>query len=134
MKFPSLLITLCAGLTAAAMPLAAQAEATNPAILGEYLAGSYANYLEDKTARSEYYSRAFYHADDDVRLGRLAMVSAIETGDMELALVLARKVLKTNKKESMARALLGVEAYKAGRNSRAEKYFDGQSLDITMSL
>ena len=134
MKFPSLLIALCAGLTAAAMPLAAQAEATNPAILGEYLAGSYANYLEDKTARSEYYSRAFYHADDDVRLGRLAMVSAIETGDMELALVLARKVLKTNKKESMARALLGVEAFKAGRNSRAEKYFDGQSLDITMSL
>jgi len=134
MKFPSLLMTLFAGLAVAAMPLTAQAEATNPAILGEYLAGSYANYLEDKSARSEYYSRAFYHADDDVRLGRLAMVSAIEANDIELALVLARKIIKTNKKESMARALLGVEAFNEGRSSRAEKYFDGQSVDITMSL
>jgi len=134
MKLPSLLCMLFTGFAATALPLAAQAEATNPAILGEYLAGSYANYLEDKDARSDYYSRAFYHADEDVRLGRLAMVSAIETGDMELAVILARKVLKTHKRESMARALLGVEAFKAGRRSRAAKYFDGQSVDITMSL
>jgi len=138
MKLSSLIPSFLAGVAVLAMPIAApisaHAEATNPAILGEYLAGSYANYLEDKNARSNYYSRAFYHADDDVRLGRLAMVSAIETGDMDLALVLAKKTLKSHKKESMARALLGVEAFKAGRHSRAAKYFDERSSDITMSL
>lgn len=139
MKFPSLISSFLIGAAMmAALPMSGPAQAhevsTNPAILGEYLAGSYANYLEDKDARANYYSRAFYHADDDVKLGRLAMVSAIEVGDMELALVLAKKTLQSHKKESMARALLGVQAFKAGRYSRAAKHFDEPSSDITMSL
>jgi len=133
MKRPSLLFALTVSFAAATLPMQTQAAETNPAILGEYLAGSYANYLEDKNARSDYFSRAFSRADKDIRLGRLAMVSAIETGDMELAVSLAKTVIKTNKKESMARALLGVEAFNDGRSSRAAKYFDGQSVDITMS-
>jgi len=134
MKRPSLLFMLSMGVVLSVMPVQIAAADTNPAILGEYLAGSYANYLEDKSARSEYYSRAFYHADKDIRLGRLAMVSAIETGDMDLAVSLAKKVIKTNKRESMARALLGVDAFNSGRKSRAAKYFEGQSTDVTMSL
>ncbi len=133
MKLSSLLLALSLGFAVSALPLQAQSEETNPAILGEYLAGSYANYLEDKAARSEYYSRAFYRADKDIRLGRLAMVSAIETGDMELAVSLAKKVIKANKTESMARAILGVEAFNAGRSSRASKYFDARSVDVTMA-
>lgn len=138
MKLRSLILKLLTSIAVLALPVSGPASAhevsTNPAILGEYLAGSYANYLEDKDARSNYYSRAFYHADDDIKLGRLAMVSAIEVGDMDLALVLAKKTLQTHKKESMARALLGVQAFKAGRYSRAAKYFNEQSSDITMSL
>ena len=134
MKLPSLLFSLFLGLSVSAMPLQASADNTNPVILGEYLAGSYANYLEDKSARSDYYSRAFYHADKDIRLGRLAMVSAIETGDMKLAVSLANKVIKTDKQESLARAILGVQAFNSGKNSRASKYFSPLSADVTMTL
>ncbi|MEP1229345.1 MAG: hypothetical protein ABJG88_01575, partial [Litorimonas sp.] len=134
MKLSSLLCALSVGFVVSVMPLQAFPKETNSAILGEYLAGSYANYLEDKSTRSEYYSRAFYHADKDVRLGRLAMVSAIETGDMKLAASLANKVIKANKQESLARAILGVEAFNSGRASRASKYLDGNSADVTMTL
>ena len=38
-------------------------------LFGEYLAGSYANYIEKSDARSKYYSAAFSRADDDISLG-----------------------------------------------------------------
>jgi len=60
------------------------------------------------------------------------MVSAIEMGDMEAAVDLAEKVRKVNASEPMARAILGVDAFRRGRDSRALKYFSGRSSDITM--
>lgn len=134
MKLSSMIATLLVSAAIGLVPANAQAKKTDPAIAGEYLVGSYAYYLEDKVTRSEYFSRAFNRAPDDVRLGRLAMVSAIETGDMERAVDLAKVVIKTNKTESMARALLGVDAFRRGRESRAAGYFEPQSLDITMSI
>ena len=62
-------------------------------LFGEYLAGSYANYLEDSGARSEYYSRAFARAEDDIPLGRRAMSSALTAGDITLARTLATEIL-----------------------------------------
>ena len=118
----------------ALLPVQTMAKPSNPDVFRDYLIGSYANYLDDKAVRSQYYSRAFSSLDTDVRLGRLAMVAAIEAGDMKQAIALAKRVTKTHKKESLARALLGVEAFKAGRNSKAAKYFDATSVDVTMAL
>ena len=82
MKF-RFLITACAAviLTACQTAGTASYQGDEPSsegkLFGEYLAGSYANYLEDSDARSSYYSRAFARAEDDIPLGRRAMSSAL---------------------------------------------------------
>jgi len=78
-------------------------------LFGEYLAGSYANYLEDSGARSEYYSRAFARAEDDIPLGK-------------------------DKKESMALTLLGEKAFKQGRLKQAQALFNPDTSDLTMAI
>lgn len=99
-----------------------------------YLAGSYAQQIQDRAAKQKYFTRAFLNQPEDIRIGRRAMVSAIEMGDMSAAVDLAEKVRKTNKSESMARAILGVDAFRRGRDSRALKYFSGRSNDVTMTI
>lgn len=103
-------------------------------LYGNYLAGSYAQEIEDRAAQQKYFTNAFEQQPEDIRIGRRAIVSAIETGDMAAAVKLSEKIRKTNKSESMARAVLGVDAYRRGRESRALKYFSGKSEDITMTL
>lgn len=103
-------------------------------LFGDYLSASYANEIDDMAARQKYYTRAFSAAPDDIRLGRRAVVSAIETGDMDAALSMARDLYKQDKTESMARAVLGVDAFRKNRNKRALKYFSGPSDDLTMTL
>ncbi len=103
-------------------------------LFGEYLAGSYANYLDKSKVRSDYYSRAFKRASDDVDLGRRAMSSAITAGQLDLAQSLARQVQSLDKDEPMARALLGIRAFKDKRYGQAETYFAADTNDITMGL
>jgi len=103
-------------------------------LFGDYLAGSYANYLEDSKARSAYYSRAFAVADDDIALGRRAMTSALTAGDMDLARALAMEIHGKDKKEPMALALLGAKAFSQGRNKQAQELFNPDTGDLTMGI
>ena len=103
-------------------------------LFGEYLAGSYANYLDKSEVQSDYYSRAFKRASNDVELGRRAMSSAITAGQLSHAQSLARDVHSLDKEEPMARALLGIKAFKDKRYSQAETYFNADTNDITMGL
>lgn len=103
-------------------------------LFGEYLAGSYANYLEDSDARSNYYSRAFARAENDIALGRRAMTSALTAGDINLARTLAIEINQKDKKEQMALMLLGEKAFKQGRHKQAQDFFDPATSDLTMSI
>lgn len=103
-------------------------------LFGEYLAGSYAHYLEDSTARSDYYSRAFARAESDISLGRRAMSSAITAGDMDLARTLAIEINQKDSKEPMALMLLGEKAFKQGRLKQAQDYFNPGTADLTMGI
>ena len=103
-------------------------------LFGEYLAGSYANYLEDSDARSSYYSRAFARAEDDIALGRRAMTSALTAGDINLARTLAIEINQKDKKEPMALMLLGAKAFKQGRNKQAQDFFNPATGDLTMGI
>jgi len=103
-------------------------------LYADYLAGSYAQQIEDRAAKQKYFTRAFLNQPEDIRIGRGAMVSAIEAGDMKAAVDLAEKVRKTNKSEPMARAILGIDAFRRGRDSRAVKYFSERSSDVTMTI
>jgi len=101
------------------------------ALYADYLAGSYAHQIEDRTARLKYFTEAFYSSPSDVKIGHRALISAIELGDWATAVELSQKILKANKTEPMARAVLGVDAFRRGRESRALKYLSGKTNDKT---
>ena len=103
-------------------------------LFGEYLAGSYANYLEDSDARSDYYSRAFARAENDIALGRRAMTSALTAGDINLARTLAIEINQKDNKEPMALMLLGEKAFKQGRHNQAQALFSPDTADLTMGI
>jgi len=103
-------------------------------LFGEYLAGSYANYLEDSNARSNYYSRAFARAENDIALGRRAMTSALTAGNIDLARTLAIEVNQKDGKEQLALTLLGAKAFKQERHKQAQDYFNPATGDLTMGI
>jgi len=103
-------------------------------LFGDYLAGSYANYIERSDARSEYYSRAFARADDNISLGRRALNSALNAGNIDLAQETAANILKKDDDESMALAILGVEAFEKGRQTQAQKLLTLDTNDLTMGI
>jgi len=100
-------------------------------LYGDFLVGSYAHHIQDRTARQSYFAKAFETKPSDVRLGRRAMTSAIEVGDMAAAVKLAEKVRKVNKAEPLARAVLGVDAFRRGRKKTALKFLAHDSNDNT---
>ncbi|MFB9373026.1 tetratricopeptide repeat protein [Algimonas porphyrae] len=101
-------------------------------ILGDYLAGSYARYLNDPKAQSRFYQDAFVLAPDDIRIGRLALYSALFAGDQALARETAARILETDPDESMARAIMSVDAFARGRTARVRKFATKPTADFTM--
>lgn len=134
------LVTACAAVILTACQTAGTASYTGDEpsaegkLFGEYLAGSYANYLEDSEARSNYYSRAFARADNDISLGRRAMSSALTAGNMALARTLAIELHQKEPKEAMALMLLGEKAFKQGRHKQAQELFNPDTSDLAMGI
>ncbi len=116
------------GSACATTGLSAQDEATPGARLyGDYLAASYASYLNDAGARSTYYSRAFARTPQDLKLGRLAMTSAVSAGDMLLARTLAIEVNVLDAGDELSRAILGAYELSRGAYGKAEKLLNIES-------
>ena len=84
-------------------------------LYGNYLAGSYANFIDDSQARSLYFTRAFYAAPEDMKFGRLALLSTFNAGDFKQSVKIATKVYSQHKNESMARAILALDAFSKGK-------------------
>jgi len=103
-------------------------------LFGNYLAGTYANYLDDADARSHYYGEAFAQLPHDVRLGRRAVTSAVTAGDIEKAVSLANTLLASGETESMAYAVLGAQALRNAQYDKAIVYFDKETSDLTVSI
>lgn len=103
-------------------------------IMGDYLAGSYARYLNDPAAQSYFFSDAYDMAPDDVRLGRLALYSALFANDRDLARKTAERLYRHDRTESMARTVLSIDAFSRGRSSRVRKFATEPTADITMGL
>jgi len=104
------------------------------ALLGDYLSGSYATLLRDSKARAENFKQAFEASPQDTRLGRRAVTAALTNGDFSEARELSRRVYKVDNKESMAQAILAIDAFERGRNSTVSKYLNSNSVDITMAI
>ena len=86
---------------------------------GDYLAASYASYLNDADARSNYYSRAFARQPNDLVLGRKSMAAALNSGDTALARTLAIEVSNLDSEDGLSRAILGSHALSKGQYSKA---------------
>jgi len=103
-------------------------------LFGDYLAGSYANYLEDAEARSDYYASAYNRAQDNVELGRRAATSALTAGNVDLARTIAIEIQQKNPSEPMSRALLGGREFSKGLYAPAKKYLEKPTEDIGMQI
>lgn len=127
-------LLVCTG-SALAKPVPSVLEVPEDAgLLGDYLAGTYANFLDDAEARSKYFTKAFEASSDNVNLGRRAITSALTAGDFELAKTHAKQVYKIDNTEAMAQTILAIDAFERGRHSSAKKYLNSNSPDITMGL
>lgn len=85
---------------------------------GDYLAASYASYLNDAEARSNYYSRAFARQPNDLVLGRKAMAAALNSGNYPLARTLAIEVSHLNEDDGLSRTILGSHALANGHYAK----------------
>ena len=133
MKLRALLLATVLALAPSAGVLANSAVDSDRArLLGDYLAGSYARYLKDSQAQSRFFQDAYALAPDDIRLGRLALYSALFSDDRKLAVKTAERILRQDKTESMSRAVMSVDAFSRGRSSRVKKYASDTTRDITM--
>lgn len=103
-------------------------------LFGNYLAGTYANYLNDAPARSKYFTAAFAQESDDISLARRAVVSALSAGDFSKAETLAGEVHASGLVEPMSEATLGAKALREGQYAKALEYFDLQTADLTVSI
>ena len=127
---PALLLVSCV-----TPQMAADADVSDEAkLFGEFLAGTYASNVQDFDARSDYYSRAFARAQDDIFIGRRALSFALLDGDVDLARTLAMEILQTEPGEPMARMVLGQRAFSKGRHARAAEYFGADTTDLTMGI
>lgn len=103
-------------------------------LYGDYLAGTYARKIQDRASQQKFFTSAYLSQPDDIKIGRQAIVSALETGDMDGAVKLSERVLKADKAEPLARAVMGINAFRSGKDKRALKYLSGRSNDITMTI
>ena len=107
-------------------------------LYGDYLAASYASYLNDEHARSEYFSKAFARRPEDLKLGRKAMVAALSAGDNALARTLAIEIRGLDEQDGLARAILGAHALASSKYDQAIKYLgnanDGIGLEDINAL
>lgn len=103
-------------------------------LFGDYLAGTYANYVDDAEARSEFFTNAFERDPQDRSLGRKAVTSAITAGDFDLAVRLADEVEKRGSSEAMSRAVLGIADFSQARYTQSLQKFEDETVDLTVSI
>lgn len=86
---------------------------------GDYLAASYASYVNDADARSNFFSRAFARQPGDLVLGRKSMAAALNSGNYPLARALAIEVSNLDENDGLSRTILGSHALAKGQYSKA---------------
>lgn len=103
-------------------------------LFGDYLAGTYANHVDDAKARSDSFTRAFAIDPSDKYVARRAVTSALTAGDFGLAVTLANNVRKSGNVEPMANAILGTQQLSQGRYADALEEFSLETPELTMAI
>ena len=88
---------------------------------GAYLAAQFAQYRQDWDKASSYLDKAMKYDPGNIQLQQQAMVLAMQSGDSTRAIMLARKVLENDRKNTLALLFVAVDhiarqEYKAAEN------------------
>src|SRR5688500_12148370 len=131
---PAILLLLAAPATAAQGPAAIDSSSLS----GSYLAGRYASKLRDLDLAAGYFAQALRDDPNNSVLAERTFVLAFSAGDLKKAEELAAPVLALDPTHRLARTLLGIKEFTAGRNAKALEHFkkiDATPLDeLTSSL
>ena len=103
-------------------------------LFGEYLAGTYANEIDNAAARTNYYAKAFNRLPGDSALGRRAIIATLQSGDYAKAQSQALDLARVDPDESLARVVLGVKELSKSNFSATEKYLAQQTNDPSMRM
>ncbi len=91
--------------------------------LGSYLSGRIARGANNSAGAVRFYRHALKRAPDNARLIERAFLVEATEGHADRTIRLAKKLIKFQPKHRLARAWLGLAAYKAGNFKRAEQHF-----------
>lgn len=91
-------------------------------VSGNYLAGQFAQYRQDWTSANKYMDKLIQLDPENIDLQQRAMILAMQGGDAERAIMLARKVLEDDRKNLLGLLFIGVDEiarqdYKAAINT-----------------
>lgn len=122
---PGIVLLLMLGLMAGPVPAEARVgdvpETTTQ--LGSYLAGRLARGQHDSMAAASYYGKALEHDPGNELLLEQAFLMEATEGNWSRAEELARQLIQLKPGSGIARAFLGLAAFKAGRYQDAEEQF-----------
>ncbi len=90
---------------------------------GNYLAAQFAQYRQDWTTANDYLDKAIRFDPKNMELQQRAMVLAMQAGDSSRALVLARKVLDEDAKNTLALLFVGIDEIKQQKYTNAQETF-----------
>jgi tetratricopeptide (TPR) repeat protein len=131
---PAILLLLAAPATAAQGPAAIDSSSLS----GSYLAGRYASKVRDHDLAAEYFAQALRDDPNNSVLIERTFVLAFSAGDLSRAEELAVPVITLDPKHRLARIVLGLKEFSAGRYTTAQNHFkqiDSTPLDeLTSNL
>lgn len=88
---------------------------------GNYLAGRFAQYRQDWITANEYLDKLIKMDPKNIELQQRAMVLAMQAGDTNRAIMLARKVLEADDKNLLALLFIGVDQIARQEYGQAER-------------
>lgn len=103
-------------------------------LFADYLAGKYAQKIEDAPASAAYLSRAFSRAPGNASVGANAIRAAITNGDETLARTLAIEMDTLAPSEPLTRIVLSARDMKAGKYAEAADRLSLQPDDPTLGV
>ncbi len=115
----AVLAVLC-GPPATAVAAGAQAD-TEGSVFGKYLAGRHAHRNNDTQAASRYYAEVLAEDPDSELLLHPAFIVTLAVGQIDDSVPLAKKLLRTQKRDVLGNLVLTLQAVMAGDFAAAEK-------------
>jgi tetratricopeptide (TPR) repeat protein len=113
----------CALLAPGPAPAQAATENAVQPVAGAYLAGRAAGRLRDNEAAVKFFSRTLRYDPGNREILQRSLLHLVAAGDIARAIRLARRAIDYRKDDMIARVVLGLAEFRAGRHRAARGHF-----------